>query len=57
MAKVKGSSREDRLKAALRENLRRRKAQTRGREQPGHDPAAVAGEGVATPGAPDKRGT
>ena len=57
MAKVKGASREDRLKAALRENLRRRKAQTRGREQPGHDPASVAGEGVPTPGTPDKRGT
>jgi hypothetical protein len=57
MANVKAGSREDRLKAALRENLKRRKAQTRGREEAGHDPAAVGGEGQNTPGAPDKRGT
>ena len=31
MADVKVQTREDRLKAALRENLRRRKAQARGR--------------------------
>ena len=44
MANVKAQSREDRLKAALRENLKRRKAQARGREEaeggsgtPGHD--------------------
>ncbi len=57
MANVKAGSREDRLKTALRENLKRRKAQTRGREQDGHDPAAVPGEGVGTPGTPDKRGS
>jgi hypothetical protein len=50
MANVKAASREDRLKAALRENLKRRKAQTRGREA-GHDPAAVGGEGLKTPDA------
>ncbi len=32
MSNVKAGSREDRLKAALRENLKRRKAQARGRE-------------------------
>jgi hypothetical protein len=56
MANGKAGSREDRLKAALRENLKRRKAQTRGREETGHDPAAVGGEGQGTPGRPDKGG-
>jgi hypothetical protein len=55
MANVKTDSREDRLKAALRENLKRRKAQARNREEAGHDPAAVAGEGSGTPGAPKGR--
>jgi hypothetical protein len=54
MANVKAESREDRLKAALRENLKRRKAQARGRET-GHDPAAVGGEGFETPDAPKGR--
>jgi hypothetical protein len=31
--KGKGSSRQDRLKAALRENLKRRKSQARGRDE------------------------
>ena len=60
MAKVEAESRQDRLKAALRANLKRRKAQSRGRGQAGHDPAAVGGEGEgapAEPGPPDKRGT
>ena len=57
MANVKAGSRGDRLKAALRENLKRRKAQTRSREQAGHDPAAVDGEGLAAPGTPGKGGT
>ena len=36
--KGKGSSRQDRLKLALRENLKRRKSQARGR----HDSAAAS---------------
>jgi hypothetical protein len=56
MANVKTDSREDRLKVALRENLKRRKAQARGREEAGHDAAAVAGEGSGTPDAPKRRG-
>ena len=37
-------NRPERLKAALRENLKRRKAQARGRSQPGspHDSAGIA---------------
>ena len=50
------ADRDDRLKAALRENLKRRKAQSRGREQAGHDPAAVPGEGQGRSSGPDKRG-
>jgi hypothetical protein len=59
MAKVQADQRQDRLKSALRANLKRRKAQSRGRDGAGHDPAAVGGEGEgvpAEPGAPDKRG-
>jgi hypothetical protein len=54
MANVKGERREDRLKAALRENLKRRKAQARGREDSGHDPAAVDSDGLRPPGASTK---
>jgi hypothetical protein len=45
MANVKAQGREDRLKAALRENLRRRKAQARGREQAEGGSGAPADEG------------
>jgi hypothetical protein len=55
MANAKTGKREDRLKAALRENLKRRKAQARGRDDAGHDPAAVGGEGQGTPGASKDR--
>jgi len=55
MANVKAERREDRLKAALRENLKRRKAQARGRDEAGHDAAAVGGEGQGRPGAPKDR--
>jgi hypothetical protein len=55
MANAKADSREDRLKAALRENLKRRKAQARGRDGAGHDPAAVGGDGQGMPGAPKDR--
>ena len=48
MANVKSGSREDRLKAALRENLKRRKAQARGRDETGRD----SGAANETPGAP-----
>ena len=39
MANVKAGTREARLKAALRENLKRRKAQARGRQDAGRDGA------------------
>jgi hypothetical protein len=44
MADVKAATREVRLKAALRENLKRRKAQARGREEADRDPGAVAND-------------
>ena len=47
MANVKAGSREDRLKAALRENLKRRKAQARGRQ--GVDPGAEADRDAGVP--------
>ena len=53
MADVKAGTREARLKAALRENLKRRKAQARGREDADRDPSAVANE---RPGAPKTSG-
>jgi hypothetical protein len=42
MADVKAAAREARLKAALRENLKRRKAQARGREEADRDSVATA---------------
>jgi hypothetical protein len=48
MANVKAESREDRLKAALRENLKRRKAQARGRKaeaEPAEGPEANGEDG------------
>ena len=42
MANVKAGIREDRLKATLRENLKRRKAQARGREEADRDPGGAA---------------
>ena len=42
--KGKGSSRQDRLKLALRENLKRRKSQARGR----NDSAASSADGKAS---------
>jgi hypothetical protein len=47
MADVKAESREDRLKAALRENLKRRKAQARGREAA--EPSAESEEQAVRP--------
>jgi hypothetical protein len=44
MANVKAGTREARLKAALRENLKRRKAQARGREEADRHPGAAADE-------------
>jgi hypothetical protein len=43
MAERKANDRQDRLKAALRENLKRRKSQARGREEAGRpdDPAGA----------------
>jgi hypothetical protein len=50
MANVKAGTRETRLKAALRENLKRRKAQARLREETDRDSEAVAGESAGGPG-------
>jgi hypothetical protein len=44
MAEVKAATREARLRAALRENLKRRKAQARGREEAERDPGAAAND-------------
>ena len=44
MANVKADVREARLKAALRENLKRRKAQARGREEADRDLGVVVDE-------------
>jgi hypothetical protein len=52
MANVKAGARDARLKAALRENLKRRKAQARLREETDRDPGAVASESAATPRKP-----
>ena len=53
MANVKAQSREDRLKAALRDNLKRRKAQARGREEADRDSETVIND---RPGAPKTSG-
>jgi hypothetical protein len=47
MANVKTGTREARLKAALRENLKRRKAQARGREEAEREPGASDRPGAA----------
>jgi hypothetical protein len=60
VARMAGMDRSERLKAALRENLKRRKAQARGREankKAAHDPEAgvdlpVEPERGADPGGP-----
>ena len=52
MANVKAATREARLKAALRENLKRRKAQARLREEPDPDSGAVAENRSDTPREP-----
>jgi hypothetical protein len=52
MAKVKAGMREARLKAALRENLKRRKAQARLREETVPDSETVADERPDTPRRP-----
>ncbi len=49
MADVKAGTREDRLKAALRENLKRRKAQARGREEADRESDVPQYEGPETP--------
>jgi hypothetical protein len=48
-------ARERRLQAALRENLRRRKAQARGRVSSPDKAAAQGEEGGQPPGKPDNR--
>jgi hypothetical protein len=52
MANVKAETREARLKAALRENLKRRKAQARGREETDRESGALGTEGSAAPKGP-----
>ena len=49
MANVKAATREARLKAALRENLKRRKAQARGREEADRESGVPPEEGPAAP--------
>jgi hypothetical protein len=49
MANVKAGTREERLKAALRENLKRRKTQARGREVADRDAGGVDNEEPAAP--------
>ena len=49
MTDVKPPSREERLKAALRENLKRRKAQARGRARDRTEPDGVEERGAAPP--------
>ena len=48
MAEVKAQSRQERLKAALRANLRRRKAQARGRADQDGDSAASCEQGPSS---------
>ena len=52
MSESKGQTRQDRLKAALRENLKRRKAQSRGRDAGDRE---GAGSGAAEPAATAER--
>ena len=52
MANVKAGTRADRLKATLRENLKRRKAQARSRHEADQHPGAAN----EAPGAPKKPG-
>jgi hypothetical protein len=52
--KNKGSSRQDRLKLALRENLKRRKSQARGRSDA---PAASSADAKASLDDDDKEGS
>jgi hypothetical protein len=49
MANVKAETRATRLKAALRENLKRRKAQARGREEADREPGALTTDQSAAP--------
>ncbi len=49
MANVKAQGCEDRLKAALRENLKRRKAQARGREEAEGGSGALVNDARAEP--------
>jgi hypothetical protein len=49
MAEVKAEKREDRLRAALRENLKRRKAQARGRGEADRTSEAPEKDGPAAP--------
>jgi hypothetical protein len=51
----KHAARKVRLAAALRENLKRRKAQARGRARSDPDDEDLAAEGKAEPQAPDFR--
>ena len=52
MVNVKADAREARLKAALRENLKRRKAQARGRQEAERGPGAVNDPERAAPRGP-----
>ncbi len=54
MANVKAETRVDRLKAALRENLKRRKAQARGRNAAGRDSASFEADEEGASKGPNK---
>jgi hypothetical protein len=56
MSSAKSQERQARLKAALKENLKRRKAQARGREAGAREDEAAAPEAAARNTGDDRRG-
>jgi hypothetical protein len=56
MSSAKSQERQARLKAALKENLKRRKAQARGREAESREDVAAASEAAARNTGDDRRG-
>jgi hypothetical protein len=56
MSSAKSQERQARLKAALKENLKRRKAQARGREAGAREDDAAASEAAAQNTGDDRRG-
>ena len=56
MSSAKSQERQARLKAALKENLKRRKAQARGREAESREDVAAASEAADRNTGDDRRG-